>query len=80
MHDAVFDTIARAVARTFHCDAATVRQETEASDINGWDSLSHVFLVMAIEDELRIKLPLDELMECANVGELAALARTALSE
>ena len=77
MADPVFESIARVVARTFHCDAASVREDTEASDINGWDSLSHVYLIMAVEHELHVKLPLDELMECANVGELAALARKA---
>jgi len=73
--DAIFDSVARVVANTFHCDPAIVREDSEASDIDGWDSLSHVYLIMAVEHDLKVTLPLSDVMECANVGELAALVR-----
>ena len=47
--------------------------ESNASNVEGWDSLAHINLVVAIEKRYRIKFALGELQDLKNVGEMAAL-------
>ena len=47
--------------------------ESNASNVEGWDSLAHINLVMAIEKKYRIKFALGELQDLKNLGEMAAL-------
>ncbi len=46
---------------------------SNASNVEGWDSLAHVNLVVAIEKHYRIKFALGELQSLKNVGEMADL-------
>jgi acyl carrier protein len=48
-------------------------RESNASNVEGWDSLAHINLVVAIEKQYKIKFALGELQELKNVGEMAAL-------
>lgn len=36
-------------------------------DVEGWDSVGHVMLVCAIEEEFSVRLEVDEIMEFTNV-------------
>jgi len=47
--------------------------ESNASNVDGWDSLAHVNLVVAIEKRYRIKFALGELQDLKNLGEMVAL-------
>jgi acyl carrier protein len=47
--------------------------ESNASNVDGWDSLAHINLVMAIEKRYRIKFALGELQDLKNLGEMVAL-------
>jgi acyl carrier protein len=47
--------------------------DSNASSVEGWDSLAHVNLVVAIEKRYRIKFALGELQGLKNVGEMADL-------
>ena len=47
--------------------------ESNASNVEGWDSLAHVNLVVAIEKRYKIKFALAELRSLNNVGEMADL-------
>jgi acyl carrier protein len=50
-----------------------VGPETTAQDVPGWDSLTNISLIFAIEQEFRVKFALGEIQELNNVGEMAAL-------
>jgi acyl carrier protein len=47
--------------------------ESNAHNVEGWDSLAHVNLVVAIEKRYKIKFALAELRSLNNVGEMADL-------
>jgi acyl carrier protein len=68
-----FEIVAQAIAEEFRIDAATVMLDTVAGDVAGWDSFSHGSLIMGLEAKLNVVLPIDDLLEAANVGELVAI-------
>jgi len=47
--------------------------ETKASDVEGWDSLAHINLVVAVEKRYKVKFALGELQDLKNVGDMADL-------
>lgn len=50
-----------------------ITPESNASNVEDWDSLSHVNLVTSIEKKYGIKFGLGELQELKNVGDMIAL-------
>lgn len=68
-----FEIVAETVAEQFRIDVASVHAETVADDVAGWDSFSHGSLILALETKLNVVLPIEELLEAANVGELASI-------
>lgn len=47
--------------------------DSNASNVEGWDSLAHINLVVTIEKRYHIKFALGELQDLKNVGEMADL-------
>ena len=58
--------------RVFDDHSIRVRPEMTASDVDGWDSLSHVNLITAIEARFDIRFTQKELLKQRNVGDLIA--------
>lgn len=67
------------MVRVFHLpEGSFVTRTTTAADVKGWDSLSHAMLVLNVEEEFGIDLPLDRTYGLSNVGELVDLVNEAL--
>jgi acyl carrier protein len=47
-----------------------IDQNTSAKDIDIWDSLTHMELIAAIEEEFSIRFSFDEVMRFHTVGDL----------
>jgi len=54
--------------------------DSSAHNVEGWDSLAHVNLVVAIEKHYKIKFALGELQGLKNVGEMADLIQKKLAK
>ena len=54
----------------FDNDKIKITSETTANDIEEWDSLTHISLLAAIEDEFDVKLNMNTVLRLKNVGEL----------
>ena len=54
----------------FDDDTIQIGPEMTADDIDGWDSLSHVNLIVAIEMKFGIRFTHKELLTFRNVGDL----------
>ncbi|MBF0153975.1 MAG: acyl carrier protein [Magnetococcales bacterium] len=50
-------------------DPETITPETTAADVEGWDSLSHTLVVMAVEREFGIRFSVNDTV-FENVGEM----------
>jgi acyl carrier protein len=58
------------MADTFDEDDLVVTPETTAADVEEWDSLSHIRLIVAIEREFGFKFSNAEIDGLENVGDL----------
>lgn len=50
-----------------------ITNESNAEQIEEWDSLSHIRLIVAIEKQFNIKFSFDELQGLKNVGDMIEL-------
>lgn len=57
----------------FDDESITVNDNTTANDIEDWDSLEHINLVVAIENCFKIKFNMGEVAVLKNVGEMVDL-------
>lgn len=57
--------------QVFDDSSLTVTRATTANDIDEWDSLTHMNLVIAVELKFGIKFALGELQLLKNVGDMA---------
>ena len=63
----------------FDDDMIVLHRETTANDIEDWDSLAHITLIVTIEQEFKLKFDLIELKPLKNVGEMLDLIQTKIS-
>ncbi|SVB62460.1 uncharacterized protein METZ01_LOCUS215314 [marine metagenome] len=64
----------------FEDDELLITAESNAATVEDWDSLAHITLIFAIEQEFEIKFALGELEAMKNVGDMVELMQTKLSE
>jgi acyl carrier protein len=64
----------------FDDESIIVQEKTTANDIEDWDSLEHINLILAIEQEFGIKFKMGEALSMKDVGEMIDIiqARTKL--
>ncbi|MBO7333416.1 MAG: acyl carrier protein [Lachnospiraceae bacterium] len=55
----------------FDDESICVDDHTTADDIEDWDSLEHINLIVAIEKKFSIKFNMGEVNKFKNVGEMA---------
>jgi acyl carrier protein len=53
-------------------DSIQVTPELTAKDVDGWDSLTHIRLILTIEKAFRIRFSTAEIGNLGNVGDLVA--------
>lgn len=54
----------------FDNESFVVEEFTSADDIEEWDSLEHINLIVAIESEFSIKFAMDEVSKMKNVSKM----------
>lgn len=47
-----------------------IDDSTTSKDIMGWDSLMHIQLIAAIQDEFQVELSIEDAVNMKNVGEM----------
>ena len=74
----VFEKLNTVFRDNFDDDGINLTDGTSAEDIEDWDSLEQINLVVAIQDAFGIKFNIDEVNAMKNVGEMAdaILAKT----
>lgn len=57
----------------FDDDELDITRRTTANDVEGWDSLMHVTLIVNVEKAFKVKFSSSEVAALQNVGELIDL-------
>ena len=66
----IFEKLNEIFIDVLDLDECELTDETSADEIEEWDSLSHIQLIVAIEKALKIKFTSLEIMKWKNVGEM----------
>ena len=61
--------------KVFDEDDIKVTPELSAKDVDGWDSLTHIRLIMTVDKAFKVKFSTREIGKLENVGSLAALIK-----
>jgi acyl carrier protein len=61
------------VAELFDLEPAAVDDALTPEDVELWDSMNHLRLVSAVEEEFQIKLSMQEIESIGSLGALRAL-------
>ena len=66
----VYENLNEVFQDVFDDEEITVNDTTTAADIDDWDSLEHINLVVAVEKKFKIKFNMGEASSFKNVGEM----------
>ncbi len=76
----VMKTLNEIFCNVFDDDSIVLTDETNSSDIDDWDSLEQINLIVAIENEFEMMFDMAEVSDLANVGEMADLIMSRMEE
>ncbi|MCR4896729.1 MAG: acyl carrier protein [Lachnospiraceae bacterium] len=69
----VYEQLNQVFRQVFDDEDIVVSDSTTADDIEDWDSLEHINLVVAVEKQFSIKFNMGEVNSFQNVGEMVDL-------
>ena len=64
----VYEQLTTVFQDVFDDDSISVQDNTSARDIDEWDSLNHINLVLGVEQKFGVKFKTAEVAQLANVG------------
>ena len=69
----VYEQLTRVFSDVFDNEDITINDNTTADDIDEWDSMEYINLIMAVEEEFSIKFTMEQVNGMKNVGEMVGL-------
>lgn len=76
----IYDALNAVFRQVLEDDTITLTPQTTADDVEGWDSMNHIFIVVELEKVFGVKFQAAEMEELKNVGELAGLVKQKLAK
>jgi acyl carrier protein len=70
----IMQTLTAIFRDVFDNPSLVLHNDLTAADVENWDSLNHIDLIVAVERKFNIKLTTREVSSLKNVGQLADLA------
>jgi len=71
----IYGRLTEVFEEVFDDDSIVVTPALSAKDVDGWDSLTHIRLILTIERAFKIKFSTSEVGKLENVGDLVALIK-----
>lgn len=72
----VYEALNEVFQDVFDDEDIRVSDTTTAADIEDWDSLEHINLIVAVEKKFNIKFNMGEVNTFKNVGEMVGIIMT----
>lgn len=76
----VFDEVQKIFQAVFDEDELMISDSTNSDDIEDWDSLEHINLIIAMEKRFQLKFDIKEVGKLKDVGEMIDLIERKLNE
>ena len=74
----ISDELKKVIVEALKLDDFDIKDETVASQVPGWDSLSHINVILAVEKHFNIRFNNREVLRLKNVGDLQRLVTSKL--
>ena len=71
----IYARLVEVFERVFDDGSIAVTPELSAKDVDGWDSLAHIRLILTVEKAFKIKFSTSEIGKLNNVGDLVKLIK-----
>ena len=72
----IFEGLNEIFRDVFDDEDITVNASTTSEDIEDWDSLEHINLIVAVEKKFGMKFSMGEVTTMKNVGEMAEIIKS----
>lgn len=69
-HEEILRDLNGIFIKVFSDKSIVLTDQTTTSDIEAWDSLSHIQMITAVEKHFKIRFRLNDLLNFKNVGDL----------
>jgi acyl carrier protein len=69
----IFDAVSEIFRTVFDDEELVISHETTSEDIEDWDSLEQINLLVAMEKRFSIKFKLEDVKNLSNVGDMLDL-------
>ena len=76
--DDLYDELTDIFRDVFDDDDIVLSDDMTAADVDDWDSLSHIRLIVAVEQHYGVSFTATEIAALENVGQFASLIRQKL--
>jgi acyl carrier protein len=76
--DSIAERLTEIFREVFENDTIVLQRELTARDIEGWDSMAHLRLILAIERRFAVRLPSTKIAGLKNVGDMMDLVSSCL--
>jgi acyl carrier protein len=76
----ISDELKSVILKTLKLEDCEITDTTLSSEVPGWDSLSHVNVVSAVEQHFHVRFKSVEVLRLANIGDLQRLVSSKLSK
>lgn len=71
----IYERLAEIFRDIFDDDSISVTPELSAKDVDGWDSLTHIRLMLTVEKAFKIKFSTSEIGALKEVSDLVTLIK-----
>jgi acyl carrier protein len=76
----IYDALNQVFRQVLEDETIVLTKDTTAEDVDGWDSMNHIFIVAELEKRFGLKFRAAEMEELKNAGELVSLLRQKLDK
>lgn len=72
---AAFEDVARVLADVFGVDPGQIRPDSSPDTVDSWDSVQHLNMIIALEQEFGVRFAPEEIEEAVSVQAIAAIVQ-----
>ncbi|MBR6452585.1 MAG: acyl carrier protein [Lachnospiraceae bacterium] len=76
----IFDTVQEIFRDVFDDEGLVISDRTNSDEIDDWDSLEHISLIVSMEKAFSMKFDIKEVNKLENVGEMIDLIKRKMEE